>query len=236
MRTVQQALVNRRWTRDIQEGSIPCSHCRVCAPLGQIGEHSIAPGMGGRHSLEMDARRPLQHPLGLSDAAARPHDVPGSKPHMGLLVPLRVKLFLWIACKYKTWTADRRRRHGLQTHDVYLLCDQVNETVDHLLVTCLVAKEVYFLIFSWAQCSCSFGVQASLHAWWEHLVTTQTARRRPGAFTLFMVVAWHLWKERNARLFDQRSATTQVIIDRIKLEASLWVTAGARDLGRLFCE
>jgi hypothetical protein len=49
--------------------------------------------------------------------------------------PPRVKLFAWLAFKGRLWTADRRRRHGLEAHDLCWLCDQENETGDHILLT-----------------------------------------------------------------------------------------------------
>jgi hypothetical protein len=51
-----------------------------------------------------------------------------------------------------------------------------------------------------------------------------------------MIVAWHLWKERNARLFDNRSAPIVVILDMIKMEIDLWIAGGAKELGSLLCE
>jgi hypothetical protein len=50
--------------------------------------------------------------------------------------PLRVKIFLWLACRRRIWTADRRRWRGLDAHDACWLCDQQPETADHLLVVC----------------------------------------------------------------------------------------------------
>lgn len=83
--------------------------------------------------------------------------------------PLRVKLFLWLACRRRILTADRRRRRGLEAHDTCFMCDQSNETADHLLASCSVAKEVWWLAFSWAQCQCSFtGPEMTIQDWWEH--------------------------------------------------------------------
>jgi hypothetical protein len=52
--------------------------------------------------------------------------------------------------------------------------------------------------------------------WWNQLVMSQRSRRRKGTSSLFMVVAWYIWKEHNARVFDHRMATTPVILDRIR--------------------
>lgn len=43
-------------------------------------------------------------------------------------------------------------------------------------------------------------------------------------------------KERNARLFDQRSACMSIILNGIRQDIDLWIAAGARKLGRLFGE
>lgn len=37
--------------------------------------------------------------------------------------PLKIKIFLWLAFRRRHWTADRRRRHGLEAHDNCHLCD-----------------------------------------------------------------------------------------------------------------
>lgn len=60
----------------------------------------------------------------------------------------RVKLFMYLALHRRTWTAERRRRHGLQATDDCALCDQAPEHIDHLLVHCPFAREVWWSILS----------------------------------------------------------------------------------------
>jgi hypothetical protein len=103
--------------------------------------------------------------------------------------PLRVKLFMWLACRGRIWTADRRRRRNLDAHELCLLCDQLPESADHLLVTCPVAKEIYWHAFTWARCSCIFGPAVTLRDWWGQLLAAQTPRRKKGAASLFMMTA-----------------------------------------------
>jgi hypothetical protein len=56
----------------------------------------------------------------------------------------RVKFFLWLALHGRLWTAERRRRHGLQDGDACTLCGQLPETTDHLMLSYAYAREVWW--------------------------------------------------------------------------------------------
>lgn len=58
--------------------------------------------------------------------------------------PPKVKLFFWLALHHRLWTADRRKRHGLQDDDECALCCQHAETVGHLLLGCVFARQIWF--------------------------------------------------------------------------------------------
>ena len=58
--------------------------------------------------------------------------------------PSRVKFFFWLALHRRIWMAERRARHGLQESATCSLCLQEDETVDHLLLSCVVfSREVW---------------------------------------------------------------------------------------------
>jgi hypothetical protein len=142
--------------------------------------------------------------------------------------PPKVKFFTWLATKGKIWTADRRRRHGLDAHDTCWLCDQEPETCDHILVNCSYAKQLWWDALITLDCTCSFASQQlTLQDWWSHGRCLQAKERRKGFDTLFMLIIWLLLKERNARLFDQRSSSADQLLQLIKLEIRIWVEAGA---------
>lgn len=48
----------------------------------------------------------------------------------------------------RIWTADRMRRHGMESHIICPLCDQDDETADHIATGCVFAKEVWFYALS----------------------------------------------------------------------------------------
>lgn len=63
-------------------------------------------------------------------------------------VPPKLKLFFWLALHGRLWTAERLMRHGLQPEAACALCDQADETTDHLLSSCPVTREVWSWLLS----------------------------------------------------------------------------------------
>jgi len=68
--------------------------------------------------------------------------MPGHRLIWKTWAPLRVKIFLWLAMKCRHWTADRRARHGLEARELCYLCDQGQETIDHIIAVCPLSREV----------------------------------------------------------------------------------------------
>jgi hypothetical protein len=62
--------------------------------------------------------------------------------------PLRCKLFIWLALNNKCWTAERLARRGLQHPSVCPLCDQEQETMQHLLISCIFSRDVWAAVFT----------------------------------------------------------------------------------------
>jgi hypothetical protein len=67
---------------------------------------------------------------------------------------------------------------------------------------------------------------------WTSVVLAHGGRKKAMA-TLFMLVTWELWNERNSRTFKHVDTLPNIIFDRIKSEARTWVLAGAKHLGFL---
>ena len=57
--------------------------------------------------------------------------------------PNKCKFFLWLAFKNRCWTADRLGRRGLPRPASCPFCDQVEEDIDHLLLGCVLSREVW---------------------------------------------------------------------------------------------
>ncbi|GJM94697.1 hypothetical protein PR202_ga11369 [Eleusine coracana subsp. coracana] len=67
--------------------------------------------------------------------------------------PPKCKTFLWLAIKDKCWTMDKLSKRGLPHRDKCVLCDQEEETIQHILVGCVFAREFWYKLLS------AFGLQ-----------------------------------------------------------------------------
>lgn len=105
----------------------------------------------------------------------------------------KVKLFYWLGLHGRLWTGDRRKRHGLQDDDLCALCDQASETTDHLLLSCVYSREVWFRILT--RCGRNMNMLAPtdtdlLLSWWLQSREALPESFRRGFDSLTMLVTW----------------------------------------------
>jgi hypothetical protein len=65
--------------------------------------------------------------------------------------------------------------------------------------------------------------------WWATMACVAKPNRKAIA-SMAMLVSWTIWNERNARVFNNKAAPTSVLLELIKNEVRLWITAGAKNL------
>jgi hypothetical protein len=57
--------------------------------------------------------------------------------------PPKCKFFMWLIAHQRVWTADRLQKRGIDHPERCPFCDQEQETLDHLLVGCVFAREFW---------------------------------------------------------------------------------------------
>ena len=58
------------------------------------------------------------------------------------------KFFIWLAINNRCWTSDQLAKRGLPHQAACPLCDQDVETINHILVSCVFAREVWSLVLN----------------------------------------------------------------------------------------
>jgi len=147
----------------------------------------------------------------------------------------KVKIFFWLALHGRLWTAERRKRHGLQPEATCALCDQDDETTDHLLASCPFTREVWVrLLVKAGQQHLGPGHDSTVADWW-----LQTRDAVPDTFmrafdSLVLLVSWVIWKERNNRTFNNATKTTIQVLALISDEIDSYIAVGYWCFASLF--
>lgn len=150
--------------------------------------------------------------------------------------PSKVKFFAWLAIQDRIWTADRLARRGWPNCQLCPLCKREQESGLHLFVKCRFTLRLWNLVNEWAHLeeldTSTWHLEDSLKEWWVNRSSKSTPNRKAMA-SLTMLLGWTIWNERNARVFRQKSMPPTILLNNIKSEAILWVTAGAKKLGNI---
>lgn len=150
--------------------------------------------------------------------------------------PSRCKLFIWLTPLNRCWTADRLARRGLNHPEKCLLCDQQEETAQHILISCVFSRSIWWQILNRVQLRhLSPGLnEVVFQEWWSMAERQVPAPHRKGFNSLVILVAWWIWKHRNTCVFDGASFSTTSILQHIQEDVRFWGMAGAKALPRLW--
>ena len=84
------------------------------------------------------------------------------------------------------------------------MCDQEQETINHLLVSCPFARQYWYSLL------CQVGLQqfapqatdVVFDDWWDRLWHAAPEQQKKGLNSLVVLGAWVLWTHRNSCVFD----------------------------------
>jgi hypothetical protein len=151
-----------------------------------------------------------------------------SEPIRKTFAPPRCRFFAWLVAKRRCWTADRLRSRGLPHPDRCVLCDQHEETIDHILIACPESRQLWWVVLS------SIGLpqclplnEDSFYLWLCNSRLKVGAASRRGFDTIATLTAWTIWKERNNRVFNSQQRPWSEIARAMAAEATLWRLAHA---------
>jgi hypothetical protein len=108
--------------------------------------------------------------------------------------PPKCKFFLWLADLGRCWTADRLQKRSLSHPDKCVLCDQDQETIDHILVGCVFARSFWFQMLGQVNLS-GFAPkvgEAKTMKWWSRISEQLQGIAKKGLNSLITLGLWTL--------------------------------------------
>ena len=126
-------------------------------------------------------------------------------------------------------------KRGLPHPNQCPLCDQEDETVQHILTSCIFSRQFWFQILQ----SLNLGSlvpnrrSTSFAVWWMRSWWRVPKQHRKGFNTLVILGAWILWKHRSSCIFNGSAPNLQGALHAFHSVAFLWQFAGAKGLAAL---
>jgi hypothetical protein len=116
------------------------------------------------------------------------------------------------------------------------MCDQEEEDIQHLLIGCVVARQVWFSLFHQIGFSqlAPTPTEASFDIWWENVEVAATGDMRKGLNSLVIFGAWCIWKHRNDYVFNGSAPSVAAVLTMAREEDRLWSLAGDKGLTSLY--
>jgi hypothetical protein len=113
-----------------------------------------------------------------------------------------------------------------------LLCDQAQETIQHILCTCVFARQFWhsiLFVLDVGNLSPS-GEETSFADWWRKTSKKIHKSKRKGMNNIIILGAWCLWIHRNKAVFNGETPSLSSIRCVFLDEIGCWITAGAKHL------
>lgn len=104
----------------------------------------------------------------------------------------KCKIFVWLAIQNRCWIADRLARRGLPHREMCPLCDQEQETVQHILSTCVFAQHFWFKILTplGFQDRAPRNGEISFADWWRQAFKKLPKEVKKGVNMMIILGAW----------------------------------------------
>ncbi len=142
-------------------------------------------------------------------------------------IPLRIKIFIWLAARNRVLTADRLVKRGWAGPSICLLCCHDEECLEHLLFRCSYARAVWGRVLhgKWHMLTLLLNEPGDLANRWSRITGSVAGRDRDYINVCAAATCWELWMERNHRIFDNRVSNPGECGKRIAATIHLWKIA-----------
>ena len=146
-----------------------------------------------------------------------------------LVVIPKCKLHAWILLHNRCLTADNLAKRGWQHDPICKLCRSQPETAAHLSVSCSFSQIVWKKVLEAMDLPvalCPAPSTTCLRECWVEMPVQTPAILVKKWRSVALCSWWLLWKERNNRVFNNKTRAALDVADKIIAELRSWQAAG----------
>ncbi|ONM30676.1 hypothetical protein ZEAMMB73_Zm00001d040162 [Zea mays] len=231
-RLVKDALTNLNWVADIRGALSVRALAQVLDLCDLLEGLVLQPGIPDKHSWKFSASGDYSSSSAYQVLLLGAVEFRPAERIWKTWAPRKCKFFMWLVVHDRCWTADRLAKRGMDHPVCCPLCDQADETINHLLVECSFAKQFWFLFLRSGdfQVLCPSTGDGCFDSWWEKSAEVVGKPLSGGFNSLVILGAWSIWKHRNRCVFDGCSPNVEVALSAAREELMCWRLAGAKTL------
>uniref|UniRef100_A0A8R7PMJ1 Reverse transcriptase zinc-binding domain-containing protein n=1 Tax=Triticum urartu TaxID=4572 RepID=A0A8R7PMJ1_TRIUA len=135
---------------------------------------------------------------------------------------------MWLVVHRRCLTADNLDRRGWPSNGACPLCLSTHEDCTHLFVHCCFSQQVWIKFRDWtgADFRTPDDSFCSTEEWWLNTRKEVPKPERRNFDTIAILLHWRIWKERNARIFEQVASNVDRVLELIREDIATWRTAG----------
>ena len=132
---------------------------------------------------------------------------------------------MWLIANNRCWSAGRLAERGLPHHECCILCDQEEETIDHLMLACVFAQ-IWFSLLRLV------GLQSLVHNLTKHplsggqMLCRVSGQVKKGLNMIVILGAWSIWIHHNHYVFHGIIPSLTMVLTSAREELHLWSVAG----------
>ncbi|KAJ0934872.1 putative reverse transcriptase zinc-binding domain-containing protein [Helianthus annuus] len=139
--------------------------------------------------------------------------------------PLKCNYLLWRALQNRVASKMGLCHRGVSISDTHCeRCGYEVETVEHIFVSCLFARSIWWNFFVWVR----IPMPNTLNSLKEIIKTIQESpgsqRWKKIVYTAALATVWSIWAARNAKVFEGRFIPVRRMIEAIKEDAFVWIS------------
>lgn len=235
-RTVAKAMRDFTWLRDIH-GTASLDVISELLTLGDfVSEVALQPDVPDTHQWRLSASGQYTAKSAYEALFQGATQFDPWERIWRTWAPGKCKFFLWLAAHNRCWTADRLANRNIPHPEHCPHCDQEPETIDHLLISCVFARQFWHTLLQ----RLGLGAlspepsEASFQKWWSKISGVVSHLTQKCLNTAVILGAWSLWRHRNECVFDGSSPNLSKALTMAGEESRLWSMAGPKDFSLLF--
>lgn len=159
---------------------------------------------------------------GYKQLSQHPNVPPDPKPWQGIwsqtTIP-KIDTFCWLLCHHRILTEDRFRKRGIIGPSRCSLCEDHEETAAHMMLFCNFATDLWKEALSPLNSDFAPNHCSDLFSNWKCMYpggTSQNLQIKEAWLALPKLICWHIWLERNQRIFNDKKSDPKITWVKIK--------------------